>query len=335
MKQTEKEKKILTELNRLIPNVPFINGRAGNEQEVHNALYCISADNKDLSESEYFYKGKLKFIHFTSLIAIQSIITERNLRLYNLHNLNDPREYSFAGNLLAFNKENKKDAQDNFYLLSMCQTELVTQSNLTEIEFNMWRLYGNNGQGIAIELNFDESQPINWKDYFLSNVYYGASFKTNFKELNKLLKELDSSTPKVKIDLGQLVCFHKSRLFKLEKEIRLLFDARKVKLEGNTTYRNKDGKITSPSIKTDIFKSSVGNKEIKYLELPIYHTTFKPVFDNNAIPVPKIERIILGYQYKDNFKKVATHLADLCNLQLGYVPKIEKSRLTKYYYDLP
>lgn len=333
MKQTPKETKITTEINRLIPNVTINSTRAGNQKQVHNSHYFIPPENKYLSNSEYFFKGKLNFIHFTNLFAIQSIISERNLRLYNLHNLNDPREYSFAGNLITFNHENKIDAQDNFYLLSMCQPELLTNS--TEIEFNMWRLYGSNGQGIAIELSYEESQPLDWKDYFLGTVQYGAESKTKLKELSKLLKQLDNGRPKVGVDLGQIVCFHKSRLFKLEQETRLLFDARKIKFVGHSTYKSKDGETTSPIIKTDILKSSVGTKEIKYLELPIYHKKFKSVNDNNAIPIPKIERIILGYQYQDNFKKVATHLTDLCQQRLGYSPKIEKSRLTKFYHGTP
>ncbi len=49
--------------------------------------------------------------------------------------------------------------------------------------------------------------------------------------------------------------------------------------------------------------------------------------------MPKIERIILGYLYNETFKKVSGQLTKLCENRLGYVPKIEKSRLTKYYYD--
>ena len=334
MKQTSKEKKIIEEINRLIPNVTINSQRAGNINEVIQAHYFISTENVHLINSEYSYKGKLNFIHFTNLIAVQSIITERNLRLYNLRNLNDPREYSFAGDLITLDKDKRKDAKDNFYLLSMCKTELLTSRATTEIEFNMWRLYGNNGQGIALELNFDESPPIKWHDYFLSSVHYGASSKTNLKRLNTLLKQLENATPLVTADLGQIVSFHKSRLFKLEQEIRLLFDNRINKVIGATTYSFK-GETTSPITRTDISKSSTVENEIKYLELPIYHSDFKAISTKGTIPIPKIEKIILGYQFKDNFQKVATHLENLCNKRLGYIPKIEQSRLTKWYHDTP
>ena len=332
MKQTAKEAKIINEINRLLPNVTVWSARAGSANEVNQAHYFIPSKNKYLKDSEYFYKGKLSFFHFTNLIAIQSIITDRSLRLYNLRNLNDPREYSFAGDLITLDKERRKDAKDNFYLLSMCNTTLLTSNMTTEIEFNMWRLYGNNGNGIAVELNFDKSNPINWKDYFLSKVIYGASSKTHLKELNKLLSQLENENPQVTADLGQIVCFHKSRLFNLERETRILFDYRRTKAEGATTYSFKD-EVKSPIIKTDISKSSSGEHEIKYLELPIYHENYKAIANNGEIPIPKIEKIILGFQFKDNFEKVAKHLSDLCGARLGYIPKIEKSRLTKWYHD--
>lgn len=332
MKQTNKEIEINEAVNQFLPNVTVKPLRSGNQNKVHHVHYYISTQNKDLAGSEYFYNGNLNFIHFTNLYALQSIISDRNLRLYNLHNLNDPREYSFAGNLQSFNVENKQDAKDNFYLFSMCHEDILSSRLTTDIEFNMWRLYGNNGNGVAIELNFDRSHPINWKDYYLGNVHYGAASKTNLKELNKLLRKFESNEPIVSVDLGQIVCFHKSKLFKLEQEIRLLFDNRKVQVEGSTTYSYND-LVTSPIITTDIAKSSFADNEINYLDLPIHHTEFEPVFDKSSIPVPKIERIVLGFQFKDNFKKVANQLNDLCEKRLGYNPKIEKSRLTKWYHD--
>ena len=330
MKQTAKEKTISNELERLLPNVTINCSRAGNDEGVNYSHFFIPPENKFLKDSEYFYDGKHSFIHFTNLFALQSIISQRNIRLYNLHNLNDPREYSFAGNLTKFNKTNKKDAKDRFFLLSMCKTEILTKS--TGIEFNMWRLYGGNGTGIAIELNFDNNPSINWSDYFLAQVQYGAESKSRLNEIKKLLTKLESLKPLVSVDLGQIFCYHKTKLYNLEDETRLLFDYRAVKVVGASTYKSKEGEITSPIIKTDILKS-VGTKDVNYLELPIHHKDFKPVFNNNNIPIPKIERIIIGYHYKDNFNKVSTLLKKLCEERLGYTPKIEKSRLTKYYHD--
>ena len=135
MKATRKEIKILEEFERLLPNVKFSYSRAGNKDEVNYTHFFIPPENKFLSHSEYFYNGKQSFIHFTNLDAIQRIVSNKNIRLYNLYNLSDPREYSFAGNLTKFNLQNKEDAKERFFLLSMCNTNLLNGS--TAIEFNM------------------------------------------------------------------------------------------------------------------------------------------------------------------------------------------------------
>ena len=310
MKYTNKEKIIVDQINKLLPSVTIHSSRAGTKKAVNESHYFIPPENKYLVNSEYYYKDTLKFIHFTSLFGIEGIIESKNIRLYNLNNLNDPREYSFAGNAITFNNVNKKDAKDNLFLLSMCNTELLSEG--IENEFNMWRLYGDNGKGVAIELSFEDNSLENWVDYFLSSVQYGAASRTKLLELSSLLKEYSSSKPKVSIDLGQIVCFYKAKLFWLEKEIRLLFDNRKIKTVGATKYKDKDGNETSPIIKIDITKSSFVEKEIKYLELPIYHTDFKAIFENYPIPVPKITRIILGYQYHESFKKVHDFIQNIC-----------------------
>jgi hypothetical protein len=331
MEKSKKEINILASINQLLPGVKISPLRLGNEKNVELIHYFISPNNSDLSQSEYFYKKRLSFVHFTNLYAIQSIISERNIRLYNLNNLNDPREYSFAGDLNFFNHKNKKTAKENMYLLSMCEQNILTK-NSTEIEFNLWRLYGDNGFGAAIILSFEINQPINWKDYFLSVVHYGASSRAKLIELNDLLKELEKETPEISVDLGQIVSFHKSKLYSLEQEIRLLFDNRDKNIFSATQFRDSKNILTSPIIRTDIAKSTKMNKNIRYLELPIYYNSYEPISIYNKIPIPKIECIILGYQYSRP-SNIIGKLQSLCFEKLDYLPRVEKSRLTRYYHD--
>lgn len=317
-------------LKRFLPNIKFSDLRSGNEDAVTYVVYFIPAENKSFLNSKYFFSEKPKFIHFTTLLAARSIISEKNIRLYNLNNLNDPREYSFSGNLIRFNNENKDDARDNIFLLSMCHPELL--SNSIKDEFNMWRLYGENGKGVGLELNFNESHPGNWKHYHLSKIYYGARSRKTLQELSNFLNEREDLLPKVVVDLGQIACFHKSNLFALENETRLLFDNR-IKRLAQTNFTDLNGEIISPIINIDHERSATLDKSIKYLKLPLYHIDFKCASYENLIPVPKIERIILGHLYKDNFKELSIELSALCEKHLGYIPKIKESRVTKYYYD--
>jgi hypothetical protein len=187
-------------------------------------------------------------------------------------------------------------------------------------------------------LSFDYNPGINWKNYFLSKVHYGATARNRIKKLHYLLKKLENDKPKVTVDLGQIACFHKSLLFELEKEIRLLFDDRVYDTGINKfrmNYRTRKGTISSPIIRTDIYKSCALKKEVRYLELPIYYNGIEAKFVNpGPVPIPKIERIIFGYSHTNNFSSLAEKVGNLCQEQLGYLPKIEKSRLTKYYHDV-
>jgi hypothetical protein len=326
---TDKENHFQDELARLLPGLITKSVRAGNEQQVNHCHYCILPQIENFSKSQYYYKRKsLEFIHFSTLEAVRAIISSKLLRLYNLYNLNDPREYSFAGDLFHFNAENRADAKTNMFLLSMCRTDILRGH--TQYEFNMWRLYGKSGDGIALQLDFSLNPHHNWKDYYLSEVYYGAASKTNLKELNEILVKFENERPKMTIDLGQIVTFHKSNLYKLEKEVRLLYDNRQKRVHGPTTYSNYREKL-SPIIKPDIEKGTSSKKDIQFLELPIFNKSFEQI--NTQIPIPKIKKIILGHSYIENKQQIVEELRTSCNESLGYDVPIEQSRLAKYYYE--
>lgn len=328
MDLTQKEILIQNEFETLLPGIKVRSARAGSNSKVNSSFYCILPENNNLQNSRYYYKENANLIHFTNFDSLKAILKSKVFRLYNLNNLNDPREYSFAGDLLTFNKKNREDAKQNMYLLSMCKTDVLTTH--PQFEFNMWRLYGNYGKGVAIELSFDSSKIAELKDYYLSEVFYGASSRANLKKVSTLLYKYRNETPSIEVDLGQIVAFHKSNLYKLESEVRLLFDNRSNKLHSSTTYSNHQG-ILSPIILEDSSKSESSGRLVKYLELPIFQKGKHPI--SNCIPVPKIERIILGYAYKEKFESRTKDLESLRNPDLGYEIPVELSRLAHYYYE--
>jgi hypothetical protein len=330
MEVTKKEIEIKSQLKKLLPGVQIDSLRAGNVKEVNQCHYIILPENKNLRGSKYFYKEALEFVHFTNLDALKAILANKNIRLYNLYNLNDPREFSYAGDLITFNLENRDDAKKNMFLISMCRKEILTDS--PQYEFNMWRLYGQNGTGVCVQLEFSMNPPENWKDYFLSATYYGNTYRKKLLEVSKLLRRYEKQKPSTTIDLSQLVTFHKSNLYRLEKEVRLLFDDRQYqKVHGATRYSDYLNRTLAPVIKPDIEKSKDKQQEIKYLELPLFHKEFDSI--SERIPVPKITKVILGHSFKDKFKEVSDQLKQLADTTLGYKIPIELSRLTKYYYE--
>jgi hypothetical protein len=329
MKETDKEKRIHNLLNDYLPGVKLDAIRSGSDLEVRHAYYAVSNANKDLKDSQYYYKGKPEFIHFTSLLALESIIQSRSIRLYNLFNLNDPREYSFSAKLFDYTNKNENEARTNMFLLSMCNSDILARNKAKE-EFNMWRLYGQGGYGVALELGFTHCELELWKDFYLSKIFYGASSKSKLADLAQILSNLEEEIPKCVFDFGQLMCFHKSNLYGIEKEVRLLYDMRQTKSFGETNYSNHRNQRVFPIIRADITKSIQTKKDIKYLELPIYYNGFnlKP-----TIATPKITKVTLGYQYYNN-EGLITNVKEMIKDYLGYGVPVEVTRLSVMYNDI-
>jgi hypothetical protein len=77
MKITDKENRIQSEFQKLLPGVIIHPFRSGSNGTINKTHYSIHPENLNLKDSLYSYRGELKFIHFSSLYAIQSILTNK------------------------------------------------------------------------------------------------------------------------------------------------------------------------------------------------------------------------------------------------------------------
>lgn len=287
--------------------------------------YFIPSENKSLLNSNYFYNKNKILCHFTRFEAIRSIIENKNIRLYNLENLNDPRELMYAENIIPTNPEKEIELKENIYIISL--SEKKGKKEIQE-EFNMWRLYGENGNGCLIELELYNNQE-SWNNFYLSEIHYGYKAKENIVLLKNVLEKINKNKKIIDIDIAQLRCFHKSNLYKTEKEVRILFDGRTSKT-GYYEIKNKNDEKLFPIINNDEEKSMKYNKKIKYLELPLYTNNYKN--ENPSIPLLKIKKIEVGYQKRDEFSNIENELKLLTQMNLGYIPVIKKSRLTSPFW---
>jgi hypothetical protein len=289
-------------------------------------LFNIPNDNKNLINSNYFYRKG--FIHFTSFSALNSILQERALRLYNLHNLNDPREFTFASRVLNLDDKIVQDAKDNIFLISFCEKEIL--KNLTS-EFNIWKLYGQNGKGVAIIFSTQNNSSY-WRDYHISKVFYGSSNRNVFIKLVDLMDELNIEPPTIYIDFDKIAAFHKSNLYKLEKEVRLIYDCRQLRAGFHANTDHSFGHFIIPNVKSELQKIIDKKDKVHYLSLPIYHKSISHV--DPSIPLLKIEKILIGYNFIDEVSSLKTCLEDLCQNNIGYIPEIHQTRLKNYYWDI-
>ena len=312
----------------MFPELDMTTLRFGNSKtkKWHHYDFNIPNENKHLINSPYFYE-KRSVAHFTSFHALSSILQEKSIRLYNLHALNDPREFTFASRIFRLDRNLIDDAKDNLHLMSFCGREIL---NRPADEFNMWRLYGHQGRGIAIVFKII-NDPKKWTDFHFSEVSYGDKNRSNLKNLVLLMDELKNAGHSMSADFGKLCAFHKSNLFKHEVEVRLIFDHRKNRVEGSRTVKNKD-KLIFPIIKSDLLKMIDNKDKVRYLKIPLFHTDLdsKP----NDTPLLKIEQIIIGYNYGDEVKRIISEVKDLCQENIGYLPIIKQTRLRKYYWDI-
>jgi hypothetical protein len=322
---TEFETRFREVFQKAFPNITIAPFRYGNEEGMSYSHFLIPPQNSSLQDSKYFTNKRHGYYHFTSINALISIVSTKVFRLYNLNHLKDPREFLYAGNLLPLDPKFIDDARENFFILSLCEN--IHDLKPSE-EFNIWRLYGSDGLGCIIKIAFIENNPVDWHNFYLSNVYYGINARSHINQISELLAEINKDNQNIGIDMGQIMCFHKSSLYRPENEVRLLYDKREKRGIGYTTYRDSDNQLTFPIIRTEISNSF--DPKIKYLEIPILN--FNNVPNEEHIPVIKITQIILGYRLKNQFHEIKSELEVLFKQKLGYSPSIILSKLYRTFW---
>lgn len=98
-----------------------------------------------LRNTEYFDAIPKRHIHYTTLDSLFNILNSKELRFYNLKALHDGQELSYAINEfgLKINQEQIENFKNSWFVHSFCEYN-------NDDDFNMWRLYGQNGNGVGI-----------------------------------------------------------------------------------------------------------------------------------------------------------------------------------------
>jgi hypothetical protein len=273
--------------------------------------------NGQFAGSKYFFDKK-HIVHFTTIDILDKILPSKSLWLHSLNSLEDPTEYSFASSVLSKNNNSKSDPKNSIYQISFCDRDIF-QNNAQE--FNMWRLYGQEGEGVALVFSL-MNNPIYWHDFHLSPVQYGNEHLAVFREINAIIDEINKDEKIVGIDFAKLLPFHKSELYEYEKEVRLLFDFRIDRTGTGSITITKDGKQLFPLIEKNT------DKKGSHMILPIDHESFDQARDE--MPLLKLETIVFGY--KDIDEKKIKKVEKSCAKNLGYVPKINQSSLYEKYW---
>lgn len=202
-------KEFMDTVYKHIPN-DWISSNGSSGPSFHARL---SEMNSAFHNSDYFYSGQRRFVHWTSVQNLMSIINNREFRLYNLQKSSDENEFKFAADQLTMPEDKIDHSKNYLYTLSFC--EIKERDNQ-----KLWKEYGKEYSGVAIEFEI-ENDPMAWKNIMLSRCYYEIPKK--FVRLFDDLRELKNKWNGIEtnIDLGRLIAFHKHPDFKDELEVRL------------------------------------------------------------------------------------------------------------------
>lgn len=226
--------------------------------------------------SEYYFTEK-SITHFTNIEAALSILESCKIRLYNLYYKNDENEFFYASDILnGFSKPTESFFYDyNAEVKAIRFNTFILSATSNEKVEDFWvKDYSRNGRGIGFEFSFCNNID-DWKGFYLSPVKYGhlekfVQFRDSLLNLEKTYKNID-----YKINLNQVIPFHKEQKWSDESEIRLM------------TFSPEDNKLQIYCDKND--------DKIKCINLPIMSNEFTcETFTIKTIPFLKVERVFIG-----------------------------------------
>ena len=214
---------------------------------------ALSTENI-FKDTQYEYKGDGSFIHFTSLIALKSILDSGWLRMSEFGNLldKDKNELMYAASVFQDNDllkpqfERLDYLKDTLFCLSACEANENTKRNAF-----MWEVYGDKGKGVFIEYSFTKKQSY---FYIFGKMQYGLDKLEPLKKVKELAEEFGKKNnffPSNFLELlVEIQSFHKAKHFEIEDEVRLLFRKEKEPYEEHADI--------------GIYKDMNSNQEVKY-----------------------------------------------------------------------
>lgn len=310
-------------------------------------------------ELEYASSGKIEFndkifdvsfsenkpyeiIHYTSLNAFLEIINSQSIRMYNCNNLNDPKEieHGFKSMNFDFDDESIRKTKSNHFILSTSQFDKEEKD-----DFNMWRLYGQNGMGVG--LVFEVPKEINnWKNITINEIEYTSksrksktkefiAFHQEFQKTNNLFENIPSIIPLI-------ASFHKDEIWSMENETRIVAHCpfNEYSLEAENFYYKNSAQFLPQSLQHSI--NSYGTP-VTYVQMPIsrkiIEEKIKPewqqeISDNllSYHPYLQLKRVVIGPQlvHSSSFGPLI-HFMDIALKKTGVGLELIKSKYSDLY----
>lgn len=306
---------------------------------VTSQQYEFSICQTSLSDTPYDPKNQKLFVHYTSLDALYSILNTGELRLFDLNNMNDPYELNYLIKILDL--EVNQDQVENFKS-SLFVTSICAYNDTEKDNFDLWRLYGRNGQGVAIVFEIANSEN-SWNDFLLGKVCYGLkngfskSLEQAIKLTNEFVRDHHFKLKALPQIIGFLLAHHKNDIWEIEKEFRL------------STFVEYDKYDMQPKPSLRILKDSLSfflngsGKQLAYYNFPLdyklksnYPEYYKGSVESTSllekIPQLKINKIIIGYSLSEKLTRELSEFVFRLSIHKwnSYI-KVQESHLNSWF----
>lgn len=284
------------------------------------------ADTFDIYRgSKYYYDGRYKFIHYTSIPKLISIIREKKLRMYDLRGMDDKDEFGFAyKSVLRDSKFFVERIKPKVFCLSMCQFEVEEKKK----SLNLWRQFGADGYGAGIVLEFNKRYRNEWLRYMLSKMHYGDKPLEKLrvaKEAYELFKkEHQFNVQNADQHFYKLFCFHKQSLYKDEMEVRFLYNEGFSDWEQSPKLSDLNGKMKLTS-----YHELEIEDERNTVQHPLYKNFGEPF--RRLYPYVTIKAVLLGYRISDDNAKEIREAIDSYLFNYKHKPTITHTKLREHF----
>lgn len=283
-----------------------------------------------------------EIIHYTSFNAFLEIINSQSIRMYNCNNLNDPKEieHGFKSMNFDFDDESIKKTKRNHFILSTSKYDEEEND-----DFNMWRLYGQNGMGVG--LVFEVPKEINnWKNITINEIEYTSKSRNakskDFIEFHQEFQKTHNLFENIPTIIPLIASFHKDEIWSMENETRIVAHCpfNEYSLEAENLYYKNSAQFLPQSLQHSINSNGT---PVSYVQMPISRKTLEdkiiPEWDEDLKnhlmsnhPFLQLKGVVIGPQlvHSSSFGPLI-HFMDIALKKTGVVPKLIKSKYTDLY----
>lgn len=179
--------------------------------------YLVDADitqylQKDKNNQEASTKA-LYLYKYTSLETFRKMLNNKTLRMNSICAMNDIYEGAWIDHVL-YGEENSSEEKLRYTYLDNINT-LITSFASQRDDASMWRLYGNNGNGVCLSFKVDRTK--------VSKVVYISEGDKRLSELREKVKKLKDEGINIRFKgIDEMKLFVKSSSFNIENEYRFV-----------------------------------------------------------------------------------------------------------------